>query len=182
MVLRYSKMYWFAHSAQQYKYMVIVDKPLAYTQKCTHKPKVCGCYSISISCSPSSIDEIYIFTFMLVSNSIMKHQQKPGWNSNHPIFTYVYQKCTLVDSFSEYTDPSNCVQYTPIKCSCPIKENTQITPTYCCGRFWRLFDLQMYRWQHEADNAPYTTYKTFRVHQHPVHSLKTPPSLHALHP
>ena len=47
----------------------------------------------------------------VISNSIMKHQQKPDCKSNLPWFSHGNQKCMFVDSLIEYIAPPNRVHY-----------------------------------------------------------------------
>lgn len=39
--------------------------------------RVCGCYSVSFSCFPSSIIRFRSSNLCCISNSLVKHQQKP---------------------------------------------------------------------------------------------------------
>ena len=72
------------------------------------KYKECGCYLVTFSCFPSSIDHIYIFKF--IANKHM-YEEKPDWKLDFPLFTYGYWMCMFVDSLSEYICPPNCVHY-----------------------------------------------------------------------
>lgn len=61
----------------------------AYVEDCLISPlaNLCSCYSISVHCSPSSIDQIFVFSLCWISKSLMKYQIKtrpkfgppPGW-------------------------------------------------------------------------------------------------------
>ena len=51
--------------------------------------KVCGCYSVRFSCSPTSTNYIYTHRKLCcISKSTMKHQQKPNQKSDFPQFSY----------------------------------------------------------------------------------------------
>ena len=51
-----------------------------------------------------------------ISESMMKHMQKPVWNSDFPLFSYSYQKCMFVDLLTGYISPPNCVHYQVLEC------------------------------------------------------------------
>ena len=60
------------------------------------------------SYSPTSTDWVlHNKTHVALDNMQMKHQQ----NSDFPLYSCSYQKCTFVDPCTEYIGPSNCVEY-----------------------------------------------------------------------
>ena len=72
--------------------------------KCLHRPpknKGFGFYMVPFSCSPTSTN----FTqqnLCCISNSVMKHMQKPDSKPDLPCFSYDYWRCMFVDFLIEY--------------------------------------------------------------------------------
>ena len=74
--------------------------------------KVCGCNSGTFSSSPSSIDHICVFKFVLYKQIYDETSTKQkAWKSNDPRSDFGWWKCMSIDSSIEDKGLSNCVHY-----------------------------------------------------------------------
>ena len=77
-------------------------------------PKVCGCYSICFSCSPTSTDYPYTTTKKSLLHWQINYEAITyilDLKLDFPIFSHGHQKCMFVDSLTDYISMSNCVHY-----------------------------------------------------------------------
>ena len=79
-------------------------------QKWNSQAKVCGCYLINLSSSPTSTNEIYNKICVALA-SFDETIATTGLKTGSPWFSYGHQKCMFVDFLTGYLSPPNCVHY-----------------------------------------------------------------------
>ena len=75
------------------------------------RSKVCGCYSIHLSCSPTSTHKICTTKLVLHWQINNETYAIIELKLDFPRLWYGYQKCIFVGFSNGYTSPSNCVEY-----------------------------------------------------------------------
>ena len=69
--------------------LIMYRTPLCATSNSTYSYKVCGCYLVRFSCSPTSTDKTHTTKLVMHSKSTVKHMQKPDWKYGCPTIIYL---------------------------------------------------------------------------------------------